>query len=323
MKVAITGGTGFVGAHLAEALTREAHCVRLIARGLDSRNQSIRTLHNADFKPIGTGDEEKLVEAFQGCEAVAHCAGINRELQAGDYTRVHVEGTHNVVNAARRAGVKRIVLVSFFMARPDCGSAYHESKFAAEEIVRRSGLAYTVVKAGMIYGRGDHMLDHLSHIFHTLPFFALVGFQEKWAAPLAIEDMVKVMQAALVTDRLSRQTIAVVGPERMPLGEAVRRVAGVVGKVPVMFRMPLIFHYGFARLLEATMKVPLVSTAQVRILSEGFDQPFGECQSLPDDLLPTTYMTAEQIRKGLPAPGPFKCEDLRLCSPPLWLAGRS
>lgn len=313
MIIAITGGTGFVGSHLAEALTAAGHQVRLIARGLDTRNNQIRHRAGAEFLAIGTSDEEELRKAFTGCDAVAHCAGINRELHPGDYERIHVEGTRNVVQAAREAGVKKIVLVSFFKARPDCGSPYHESKYAAEEIVEQSGLDYTIFKAGMIYGRGDHMLDHLSHIFHTLPIFALVGFEQKRAAPLAIEDMVRVMQAALCEGRLANQTVAIVGPESMPLREAVMRVARAVGKVPLIFPMPVAFHYGFATILESLMKIPLVSVAQVRILSEGFDETYGDCRQLPDDLKPAIRLSDQQIRLGLPKAGPFKCSDLRFC----------
>jgi len=75
--------------------------------------------------------------------------------------------------------VKRILLMSFLRARPNCNSPYHESKWAAEEIVRQSGLDYTIFKAGIVYGRGDHMLDHLSHALHTLPFFATVGLRKR------------------------------------------------------------------------------------------------------------------------------------------------
>src|SRR6516162_6258841 len=149
MKIAITGGTGFVGRHLARALTAEGHEVVLIARGVDKREPTVRSGNLINFAAIGTADEEKLYAAFKGCQAVAHCAGINRELRPGDYEHVHVQGTRNVVNAAKKAGVKKILLVSFYGARPNCRSGYHESKFAAEEIVRASGLDYTVFKSGM------------------------------------------------------------------------------------------------------------------------------------------------------------------------------
>jgi len=158
------------------------------------------------------------------------------------------------------------------------------------------------------------MLDHLSHAFHTFPVFALVGLKEQTVPPLAIEDLVHVLRAALIDRRLRRQTIAVVGPEEMYLREAVVRVAEVVGKQPVMFPLPIWCHRLMARVFELTMKVPLVSVAQVQILSEGVAEPLSPVTPLPYDLVPTRRFTAEQIRHGLPQPAPFCVGDLRLCS---------
>ncbi len=77
-----------------------------------------------------------------------------------------------------------MALLSFLRARPGCGSAYHESKWAAEQLVRGCGLEWTVLKPGMMYGHGDHMLDHLSHALHTFPLFAGVG--PRRVRPLAV-----------------------------------------------------------------------------------------------------------------------------------------
>src|SRR5689334_24945318 len=168
MRVAITGANGFVGSHLGLRLESEGHeVVRLMRRPHANEEGFLVSLDNVD----------QLARAFMNCRAVAHCAGINREIGEQTYQRVHIDATRNVVEAARRAGVEKIVLMSFLRARPDCRPAYPESKWAAEEIVRESGLDYTIVKAGVVYGRGDHMLDHLSHAFHTFPIFALVGLK--------------------------------------------------------------------------------------------------------------------------------------------------
>jgi len=303
MRVAITGATGFIGGHLAMRLSSEGHDVVRIGR------RSTGEVLKASLDEV-----DELAAAFAGCDAVAHCAGINREVDGEKFQRVHVEGTRNVVEAARRAGVEKIVLMSFLRARPDCGSAYHESKWAAEEIVRGCGLDYTIIKAGVVYGRGDHMLDHLSHAFHTFPVFALVGFEEKTVRPLAVEDLVHVMRASLIDRRLKRQTIALVGPEEVFLSEAVRRVAEVVDKQPLMFPLPVWCHQLMARVFELTMKVPLVSVAQVRILSEGVSEPSSPVAPVPYDLVPTRRFTPEQIRNGLPDPASFCVGNLRLCS---------
>jgi uncharacterized protein YbjT (DUF2867 family) len=314
MRIAITGGTGFVGRHLARALVSSGHEVVLIARGLDNRGGSVQDLPNTRFFASDLSNVADLTRAFSACGAVAHCAGINREIGNQTYQRVHVEGSRHVVEAARLAGVGKIALLSFLRARPDCGSGYHESKWAAEEIFRNSGLDYTILKAGVIYGRGDHMLDHLSHALFTFPLFATVGFDDKPVRPLAVDDLTRIVTAILVEARLSRQTVAVLGPEKMLLSEAVRRVAKVVGKRPLYVPMPVWFHYALASLLEATMKIPLVSRAQVRILSEGIVEPLPACDAPPDDLLPSTRFTDDQIRNGLPHPAGFNRKDLRCCS---------
>ena len=313
MKIAITGGTGFVGRHLARELSAQGHQVVLIARGVDTRDDSVTHLPRTTLVPVSVADEDALTAALQGCDGVAHCAGINREIGTQTYQAVHIDGTQSVVNAAKRAGVAKVLLLSFIRARPNCGHPYHESKWAAEEIVRNSGLDYTVIKAGVIYGLGDHMLYHLSHAFHTFPIFALVGMKEKPVRPVAVEDMTRVLVAAMTQNRLSRQTVVVTGPEEMDLGEAVRRVARVCGKRPFMFRAPLWFHYALGWVTEKTMKIPLIASAQVRILSEGVVEPLPFAERLPDDLMPQTPFSDEQIRKGLPTAAAFGLKDLR-CS---------
>lgn len=295
MRVAITGATGFVGSHLTTRLTGEGHEVVSATR---------RDLNDVD----------QLTAAFADCKVVAHCAGVNREIGDQTFARVHVELTRNVVAAAKNAGVEKIVLVRFLRARPHCGSRYHESKWEAEEIVRNSGLDYTVVKAGVVYGRGDHMLDHLSHALHTFPMFGLVGLKEKSIRPLAIEDLVHALRAAIVDRRMKRQTIALLGPEEIYLSEAVRRVAEVIGKRPVMIPLPVVCRELMARVFERFMKVPLTSLAQIRILSEGVVEPGSPVAPVPYDLVPTRRFTTEQIRSGLPQPRPFCVGDLRWCS---------
>jgi NADH dehydrogenase len=312
MRIAITGGRGFIGSHLANRLSSEGHEVVLIARRW-REEETTEISSRMKFVTSDLGKTTILGEAFAGCDAVAHCAGINREIGKQTYQRVHVEATRNVVNAAHEAGVRKIVLMSFLRARPNCGSQYHESKWAAEEIVRESGVDYTIIKAGVVYGRGDHMLDHLSHALHTFPVFGLVGLKEKAVRPLAVEDLVHVMRASLVDDRLKRQTIALLGPEEIYLSEAVRRVAEVVGKRPLLLPMPVGFHYLLARLFELTMKIPLTSLAQIRILAEGVVTPGSPVVPVPYDLVPTRRFTVEQIRNGLPEPGAFGFRDLR-CS---------
>jgi len=313
MRIAITGGTGFVGRNIARALAAGGHEVVLIARGNDRTDPTVHQLKGARVHSMGLDDPRQLERVLAGCDAVMHCAGINREINDQTYQKVHVEGTRNVVEAARRAGVKKMVMISFLRARPNCGSGYHESKWAAEEIARQSGLDFTVLKCGVIYGKGDHMLDHLSHAFFTFPVFAFVGYRDQPIRPNAVEDVARIAKAALTEGILSRKTVAVLGPEQLTLREAVRRVARVVGRRPLMFPLPVWFHYAFGWCTERVMRVPLVSVAQVQMLVEGLAEASPPCEALPSELAPRIPFTDDQIRKGLPPAGAFGVRDLRCC----------
>ena len=305
-RIAITGGTGFVGSHLAEQLLVDGREVVLLSNAREGEN----------VYRIGLGDATALAAAFDGCDAVAHCAGINREIGPQTYEAVHVEGTRNVVEACKAAGVKHLSLMSFLRARPDCGSPYHESKFAAEEIVRNSGIDHTVIKAGVTYGKGDHMLNHLSHAFHTFPVFALVGIRSKLVRPMAVADVARILAAAAVgNDALRNKTFAAFGPDELTLEAVVRQVAKVVGKRPIFVKAPVWCHRMLAVFCEWLMKTPLVARAQVRILAEGLREPWGECAELPEALVPSTPFTDVQIRNGLPEPGAFGWKDLRWSNP--------
>ena len=160
------------------------------------------------------------------------------------------------------------------------------------------------------------MLDHLSHAFHTFPVFGLVGLRDRPVRPVAVDDVARILQAAALGDaRLADSTIAVLGPEEMPLGEAVRRVARAIGRRPLFVRLPIAAHLVIAWLAEWTMRVPLISTAQVHILAEGVVEPLPFAVDPPADLVPTTPFDLGSIRRGLPEPGGFGLADLR-CAPP-------
>ena len=279
MKIGITGGTGFVGRRVAARLEAGGHEVVVVSR---------RTGISIADDRAAEGDSTGLATAFRDCDAVIHCAGINREIGEQTYQAVHVEGTQAVIDAARSAGVKRVVMLSFLRARPDGPTDYHRSKWIAEEAVRSSGMTWTVLKAGVIHGRGDHMLDHLSHAFHTFPVFGLVGMRDQPVRPVAVDDVARLLEAAALGDpRLADRTIAVLGPEQLTLDQAVRRVARVSGRRPMFVRLPIWAHLVIARLAELVMRVPLVSLAQVRILAEGVVEP-----------LPFADMAAHRPRPG-------------------------
>ena len=300
MRIAITGGTGFVGSHLAARLDPTQTVVISRRTGIDVENV------------------DALAAAFEGCEVVVHAAGINREIGDQTFQRVHVDGTRAVVEAAQRAGVKRIVIVSFLRARPNCGSGYHETKWAAEELIRASGIDHTILKASMMYGHGDHMVDHVSRAVKTWPVFGTVGYRDRTVRPIPIEDFVDVLIAA-AKGRIPEPTVAVMGAEELPLRQAVKRIADVAGRHPLFVPIPVWSIRLLAQVTEWLMIVPLVAKAQAQMLAEGVSEPAPWAPEAPADIRPSHRFTEASIRAALPAEGAFGWNDLRVAR---WLRAR-
>lgn len=299
MKIAITGGTGFIGRHLAQDLVSGGHDVVLIARGQYTRNA--QPVEGATFFALDANDTDNLTKAFEGCDAVVHCAGTSVEDSRQTFRRLHVEGTRSAVTAAERSGVKKFVLVSYLNVRPNVKSDYHTTKWQGEEIVRASKLNFTILKAGLVYGPGDHLLNNLSNLFRKMPIFAAVGLREKTVRLVAVEDLVNVIRVSLDENRFARQTVAVLGPEEFPFSQAARRIAKAMGKPAlIVLPFPVFFHRILAFFSERFMPKPLITRSQVQMLADGISQPTLESVPLPDELTPKTLFTEEQIRKGLP-----------------------
>lgn len=280
MKVAVTGANGFLAGHLSQALRTAGHQTVLIVRagGQQSENRW----------PIGLDSSSLLAEALAGCQAVAHCAGIAREKGTNTFNAVHVEGTRNLLAAARQAKVSKFLLTSFLRARPNCGSPYHETKWEAEQLVRASGLDYTIFKAGLLYGPGDQMTTRLGSVLQKLPFFAGLGLTDPPVRPVTVSDMVDLMLASLEEPRLREKTVAVVGPEALSLNEMVRRLGHSRGVEPKILPLPIIVHQVIAFLLERLSDAPLVTSAQIQMLREGLAEATPPYDALPEDLRPSS-----------------------------------
>src|SRR6266498_533700 len=144
MKIAITGGTGFIGRHLARDLVAHGHEVLVLARGQYTR--STQPVEGARFIALDANDTDKLTDAFAGCDAVVHCAGTSVEDAKQTFQRLHVGGTRSAVIAAEQARVKKFVLVSYLSVRPNVKSEYYATKWQGEEIVRASKLNFAIFK---------------------------------------------------------------------------------------------------------------------------------------------------------------------------------
>ncbi len=147
--LAVTGGTGFVGSHLLRRARDQGYALRALTRGWKPPEQGIDWVDGALDRP------ESLAKLCEGADAVIHIAGLINAPNRPAFERVNVGGTANMVDAARKAGVKRFIHVSSLAAREPRLSDYGWSKAKSERVVAASGLEWTIVRPPAVYGPGD------------------------------------------------------------------------------------------------------------------------------------------------------------------------
>ena len=264
MRIAITGGTGFVGSNTARALLGAGHEVVLVARG--SRRVAKRdglTVVRAD---VITGDG--LTEALAGCDAVVHLTAIIREKGRQTFDAVIRRGTENMLSAARAAGVAHVVNISAIGADPDPRFPYHYAKWSAEQAVRASGLEFTTLRPSLIFGPGDGFFTTLRGLVRfSIPAIPVAGDGGALFQPIAVDDVVRCIVIALERGPAMRE-IEIGGPEQLTYDQIIDIIHDAIGAgmrikvhIPVGALMPV------AAVMDRLLPNPPVTPAQLRMLA--------------------------------------------------------
>jgi uncharacterized protein YbjT (DUF2867 family) len=149
MKLAVTGGTGFVGGRLLELAIAAGHDVRALTRRPQPEREGVTWVEGALDKP------ESLDRLVDGADVVIHVAGVVNARDAAGFEAGNVTGTAAMVAAAERAGIKRFVHVSSLAAREPKLSIYGATKAGAEALVAASSISSAIVRPPAVYGPGD------------------------------------------------------------------------------------------------------------------------------------------------------------------------
>jgi uncharacterized protein YbjT (DUF2867 family) len=267
-EVFVTGATGFVGHAVLQRLCADGHVVRCLVR-----HGSEKRLHG--FGAIARIEGDVLVrrgleEGMAGCDAVIHLVGIIRERPAAGMTfeRVHVEGTRNVLDAARAAGVQRYLHMSALGTRPAAASRYHRTKWAAEEAVRASGLPWTIFRPSIIYGRGDGFVSMLASMVRRTPAVPVIGSGRQRLQPVAVEQVARGFVGALERPATIKQIYEVGGPEPVTMLELLDLIGRALGRRRVRkVHVPLGVMTPLAKLLHRLPGFP-ITPDQLLMLGE-------------------------------------------------------
>lgn len=264
MKVFVAGGTGFVGGHLVRALLSSGHSVRLLVHRRSASRGEVEQVEGDITRP---GSFESSLD---GCDAVVNLVGIIREFPARGITfeRLHVQATANLLAAASGNGIKRYLQMSALGTRPDAVSAYHRTKWRAEELVRGSGLEWTIFRPSMIFGPKDGFINLLAAQLRLAPVMPVIGSGSYRLQPIHADDVARCFVLALSLPGSVGRTYELCGRDRVSYEELLDMIAAGMGRSrPLKPHLPL----GLMRLMIPFMqKIPQfpITMDQLQMLLE-------------------------------------------------------
>lgn len=269
MRVAIIGGTGFVGAYIVDALLEQGHEVSVLVRpGSEGK------VRGGDRVLRVTGDlesEAALNELLGGQDAVIYNVGLLREFPRRGITfeAAQYEGVVATVAAAQAQDVPRLLLMSAIGVRED-GTRYQSTKRRAEIHALGSGLDVTVLRPSVIFGDPRGTMEFATQLHRDMvrPPLPAVEFPGVNMSPVAVTDVADAFAAALRDPATIGETIELAGPEVLEWGEMVRRIAAAAGRKKIVLPMPLGLMRIGAWLFDWLPFYP-VTRDQLTMLAEG------------------------------------------------------
>lgn len=269
MRIFVTGGTGFVGRETVTKLHAAGHDVRCLVR----KGSEKKLPEMSGIEPVygDALDVDSLVGAMDGCDAVVHLIGIIREFPGEGVTfdRMHVEATRNIVDLAGKSGVKRYLQMSANGAAETAETGYQTTKWQAEQIVRESGLEWTIFRPSIIIGAESEFVRMLVSIIKSTPLVPVIGNGRYEMQPVTVGQVADSFVRALDLPQTIGRTYHLGGPKPYSYLELLNAVSNALGKGPVRtIRQPLFLMQPAVKLLESFHGFPITSE-QLTMLLQG------------------------------------------------------
>lgn len=229
--IAVTGGAGAMGGRIVRLLRARGVPVRVLDLDRPGTRQRVEAM-DAEFRPADVSDPASLRDVFEGVDAVLHLAALL--LARGDHARldaINAHGTANVVEAARAAGVRRLVHVSSISVAYDRRNPYSLSKREAERVVRESGLDWTILRPTLAWG--DPLAaeyGRFRELALALPVLPLPGGGRARKAPVHVDDLADAFAACLAAPESTGRILTLSGPETVTLAEMASRLRASAGR---------------------------------------------------------------------------------------------
>ncbi|MEC5207452.1 uncharacterized protein YbjT (DUF2867 family) [Vogesella perlucida] len=274
MKIAIIGGAGFVGSHIAEHLTRDGHALTLATRNRERHKATLIPLPHAELRECNVHDPAQLAALLAGHDAVISMVGILHGSRAA-FEHAHVQLVEKIVAACHANGIRRLVHISALGASEQAPSDYQQTKGKAERLIETSGLDYTILRPSVIFGAGDNFLNMFAKLAASAPLLPIGGADTRFA-PVWVDDVARAVAASLARPATVGRKLDLAGPGVYTLRQLVAYAANLSGHPRTIVGLP-----EWAAMLQATLLglLPgpaLLSADNVRSLrvDNVSDQPF-------------------------------------------------
>jgi uncharacterized protein YbjT (DUF2867 family) len=267
--ILVTGGSGFIGSHIAKQLISEGQDVRVLIRNRGRAEQEGR-LKKLEVEWI-EGDvlkPETLSNAMHGVDAVIHTVAIAVEKGTLTFERVNEQGTVNVVEAATEGNVKRLINLSQLGADPSLPYRFMASKGKAQEYVANSQLDWTAFRPSVVWGPEDEFANTFARLIPLTPLiFPIIGDESTRFQPIWVGDVAEAIVKSIDDPKTIGREFELGGPEILTLEEIVRRTLAALNASRLFIRFPLPLLQIIVRMMEALLPSPPVTRSLLELLS--------------------------------------------------------
>ena len=232
-SIAVLGGTGFLGTRLVARLIKDGRRVTVLSRDRE-QHKHLLVLPGLTLENCEVYSPAQLSERFRGKDVVINLVGIlnERGFSGAGFRRAHTELTQGVLQAARSAGVTRLLQVSALKAAVDAPSYYLRSKGEAEQLIRETSAAldWTIFQPSVMFGPGDSFLNRFAGLLAAVPWVFPLAKPDARFQPVLVDDVIEAVIRCLHGGASSRQTYELGGPQVYSLREIVALVAKLTGR---------------------------------------------------------------------------------------------
>jgi NADH dehydrogenase len=225
--ILVTGATGFIGRALVRHLSQAGQQVRVLLRPSPHSPRSPKGVP-VEVAVVSLNDERGVRAALRGVDQVYHLASASSQGRRGNLRTTDIEGTRNLANASRDAGIQHLIYLSHIGADRASAFPVQKAKGIAEEHIRKSGVPFTILRSSIVFGPEDGFTTTIAGLLRAVPFFFPVPSDGRsLIQPIWVEDLVTALVWTLENPETINQTYEIGGGEYFTLRQVLETVMNV------------------------------------------------------------------------------------------------